>query len=257
MNQKTVIQQMIDKTMAELNEPVKPVQRSRVWKTPEGYKFLVQWSNLALLRLLVKKVIDDLSPYSKQQSSFNHPLRSLSAQAGSKFPLNSIPPLNPRLFSRLEAQLMDAIRSCLANLEEGWKRPTTSEYLQFLGYSQASLEEVKGDVKRMAQDGLLVPIKNSSIEALGIDLKAWNIWARDPVNSSTILYFPLKNKGIYRNLKDIKGRDITYEILIELVNKTDYLMRTLVVSLESKLGNDQKYYQVEKARIRGNSRGWK
>lgn len=229
MNQQDVIKQLVDKTMKELFESDKSAQRSRMWKTPEGYKFLVQWSNLLLLRLLVKKALDDLKTRLQNQ----------------------------RLFSRLEAQIMDALRSCLANLEEGWKRPTTSEYLHFLGYSQASLEEVKGDIQRMLQDGLLVPVKGSSVEALGIDLKSWNTWARDPLNSSKILYFPLRAKGIYRKLEDVKGNEISYEMLVELVNKTDYLMRKFVVSLESKLASDQKYYQVERARIRGNTKGWK
>lgn len=37
----------------------------------------------------------------------------------------------------------DEARSVKRNIEEGWKRSTTSEFLQFLGYSQGSLEELR------------------------------------------------------------------------------------------------------------------
>lgn len=46
-------------------------------------------------------------------------------------------------------------------------------------------------------------------------------------------------KGIYSllagkagKLEDVKGEELSYEIFIELINKTDYLLRTLVVSLQ-------------------------
>lgn len=89
-----------------------------------------------------------------------------------------------------------------------------------------------------------------------------------------ILQSPLKSsKGDYRKLKDIKGRggrryefvyppvdnlkvgDLTDEIFIELVNKTDWHLRRLVESLEKKLEGETKFYQVEKARIKQKSRG--
>lgn len=132
-----------------------------------------------------------------------------------------------------------------------WKRPTTSEYLVFLGYSQASLEEVKGDVERLQQDGFVKSVPGSNLKDLGIDLKHWNNWSRNPINSSKILYFPLENnRRSYRRLKEIEGKDVTYEMLIELINKTDYLLRKLVVSLEKKLADEKKSYQIEKARIK-------
>ena len=42
------------------------------------------------------------------------------------------------------------------------------------------------------------------------------------------------------------------EIFIELINKTDYLLRALVSSLEKKLNQDQKAWQIEKSRIKSN-----
>jgi four helix bundle protein len=213
----TIAEEQIKKTYQELASPKKPTSRSRVWQSAQGYKFLFPWSNAALLRVLVRKASDDLPPRSEH---------------------------------RLKAQIDDAARSMAANIEEGFKRATTSEYLKFLGFSQGSLEEVRGDIERMFQDGFLKSVPGSSLAKLGLNLKAWNLWARNPLNSSKILYFPLKSpKGSYRSLEEVKGKDLSYEILKELANKTDWLLRKLVVSLEKKLTGDQKAYQVEQARI--------
>jgi len=229
-----VAYELAQKTFRELAEPSKPKARSRVWKSPQGYKFLIPWSNSTLLRILTKKWLDSLK-------SHNYPLNSSKTY------------LNFKLFDRLEAQIMDSLRSVIANIEEGFIRPTTLEYLKFIGYSQASLVEAKGDVERAIQDNLIKLVSDSNLRDLGINLKDWNSWARNPLNSSKILYFPLeKNRGNYRNLKEIKGKDITYEMLMELINKTDWNLRRLVESLEKKLNQDQKAYQIERARIKGN-----
>ena len=52
-----VVQVMIDKTLEELNNPSrpKPVEHSRISKTPNGYVFLVAWSNASLLRVLNRR----------------------------------------------------------------------------------------------------------------------------------------------------------------------------------------------------------
>lgn len=189
------------KNLWELSRPKKPVARSRVWESPRGYKFLVSWSNAALLRILIRKFTRTL----------------------------------PRSEYRSKAQTDDAARSVVANIEEGWKRPTTGEYLKFIGFSQASLEEVKGDVERWLQDDFIKSIPKTSLKDLGIDLRKWSRWLRNPLNSPRVLCFPLdENRGRCRNLKEIKGKEITYEMLIELINKTDWNLRQLVESLERK-----------------------
>jgi four helix bundle protein len=228
----------------EIYRAQKPQSRSRVWKTPQGYRFLVQYSNLVLFRILIRKVTQTL-------------------------PLSEY---------RMKAQLDDAARSAVANFEEGWKRSTTGEYLTFLGYTQGSLEEARGDVERLLQDGFVKSVRGSGLGGLGIDLKKWNEWVKDPKNASRLLEFELERDiGGYRNreeyrgedikydtrggyrkssggfgtLGEIKGEGISYEILIELVNKTDYLLRKLVNSLENKMEEGQQGYKLDKARIRG------
>lgn len=45
---------------------------------------------------------------------------------------------------------------------------------------------------------------------------------------------------LYPPLKDIRSQDLNYEILIELINKTDYLLRQLIQALEKKMYADRK-----------------
>lgn len=241
-DQNPIIQELIDKTYRELAERAKPQARSRISSTPNGYIHLVAWSNASLLRTIVRKFTDTL----------------------------------PKSEYRTKTQVDDAARSTVANIEEGFARPTTKEYLNFLGFSQASLVEVKGDVQRLQQDDLLPSQPGSSLGVLGIDLGDWHEALKASVISKP------SSKGVYRTLEESTGKpepkilpgpllqiplnsfkflyspvdtlqtqNLTYEIFIELINKTDWHLRRLVVSLEDKLARDRKYYQVEQARIRG------
>lgn len=262
-DQNPIVAELIDKTYRELAEHAKPQARSRISDTPNGYIHLVAWSNASLLRTIIRKFTDTL----------------------------------PKSEYRTKTQIDDAARSSVANIEEGFARPTTKEYLNFLGFSQASLIEVKGDIQRLRQDNLLPSRPGSSLGDLGIDLGDWHealkasVISRPPPGpaSSKVPQNPLdSSKGLYRNLEDSRGKSksvfpdpllqtphpllqiplksykflyspvdnldphaLTYEIFIELVNKTDWHLRKLVIALEDKLARDQKYYQVEQARIRG------
>lgn len=187
--------------MKELEAAVKPVSDSRAWKDPAGYRFLIPWSNAVLLRILIRSLTNSF----------------------------------PKSEYRRKAQMDDAIRSVVRNIEEGFKRATTKEYVQFISYSQGSLEEVKGDIRDCLEDKFLASRPGSSVVDLGIDLKIWNDWCKDPLNSPKFPYFPLREyKGVYRNLRDVASTELTYEIFMELINKTDWLLRRLVQSLERK-----------------------
>lgn len=233
-----IIQKLIEKTYNELKTPRRPIQNSRTWKSSNGYIFLIPWSNASLLRILIHKFTDKL----------------------------------PKSFYRYKNQIDDAARSVVANIEEGFARSTTSEYIQFLGYSQGSLKEVKGDIQRALQDNLLPSSPGSKVTDLGIDYKTWH----EVLKTSVVSKHPgtLGVKGSYRKLEESRGEkpfksfkflyppvdelkvsDLTYEIFIELINKTDWHLRRLVESLEKKVENDKKYYQVEHIRLRGRIKG--
>ena len=244
-----IVQDLIDKTYRELASPKQPVSRSRMWRSPNGYIFLVAWSNASLLRVFTRMFTDAL----------------------------------PKGEFRLKRQLDDAGRSTVANIEEGFARPSTKEYLDFLGFSFASLKEVKGDIQRCLQDGFIKSVPGTSLSGIGIDLTDWHEALKQSVISQPVreakgnyrnleevigknLFYKVPQnppgvKGLYRNLEDFRGTtplnsflqnplnsfkflyppvdnlqasDLTYEIFIELINKTDWHLRKLVESLEKK-----------------------
>lgn len=178
---------------------------TRQWNHPEGYKFLAPWTNAALLRFLVRKFTDGL----------------------------------PRSEHRTKTQLDDAARSVVSNIEEGYKRPSTKEYLDFLGFSQASLEEIKGLIKQVCQDGFLRSKPVSSLAGLGIDLKEIKGLLEDSKGE-----IPLQD--LYLPLKSLKGTDLTLEIFLELINKTDWLFRQTTASLEEKMDKESPMSAREK-----------
>lgn len=155
-----IIDELVKKTYKELALANKPKERSRMSYTANGYIHLIAWSNASLIRVLIKKFTSIL----------------------------------PNIERRLKMQLDDATRSVIANIEEGYRRPTTMEYLTFLGYSQASLVEVKGDIQRCRQDNILKSIPNSNLLTLGIQLDTWHTALKKSIISDT--------KGVYRNLKE-------------------------------------------------------
>lgn len=214
MNSMTIQQQLIEKTMRELQQVEKPIARSRVWSDPKGFQYLGVWQNSALLRVLVRVFTKGL----------------------------------PRSEYRLKVQMDDEARSVKRNIEEGWKRPTTSEYLTFLGYSQASLEELRGDVRDCRVDGFLKSIPGLSLKDKGFDLRVF----KGPDKSKLQTYGEptVSTHPYYKPLMTLKSGTLTYEMSIELVNKTDWLLRKLVESLEGKLAHERKGYQIEQARIR-------
>ncbi len=208
------------KTLWEMSRPKRIEGRSRVWRDPKGYQYLAVWQNAALLRVLIRKFTLTL-------------------------------PLKPTLKGkpleyRLKAQMDDAARSVKRNIEEGWKRPTTSEYLQFVGYSQGSLQELRGDVRDCKTDGFLPSKTSSTLKDIGIDLRV----SKGPGKGRAKGEPTEPNHPYYQPLKTLDPKTLTCEMFMELVNKTDWLLRKLVESLEKRLGKDQKYWQVEQARIK-------
>lgn len=167
---------------------------TRQWKHPEGYKYLAPWTNAVILRFLIRKFTQTL----------------------------------PRSEYRTKTQLDDAGRSVVSNIEEGYKRPTTKEYLDFIGFSQGSLEEIKGNIKQVCQDGFLGSRPGSQLRDLGIDLEEIKGLLKESKGEISL-------EVSYPPLKSLKGTDLTLEMFMELINKTDWLFRRLVGSLEKKL----------------------
>lgn len=207
---KTISEQLAEKTLHELEQAEKPQSNSRSWTNPEGYKYLTPWSNAVLLRFFIRRFTESL----------------------------------PKSEYRRKSQVDDAARSVVRNIEEGFKRTTTREYLQFVGYSQGSLEEVKGDVRELTEDKFLSSKPGSSLTGIGVDLGKFNQSLNIKGNYGNIKdakrdfsYHPLT--VLYPPLNKVYVKDLSYEIFIELINKTDWLLRKLVESLETKLRVDK------------------
>lgn len=172
---------------------------TRKWSSPEGYRYTAPYANAILLRFLIRRFTETL----------------------------------PQGERRRKDQLDDAGRSVISNIEEGYKRPTTREYLQFLGYSEASLEEIKGLCRQAMQDRLLISRPNSSLAEIGIDLREFKERVgerKGAEKENSPLNTPLEI--LYPPAHALKGADLTFEIFLELCNKTEYLFRHLVEALE-------------------------
>lgn len=97
----------------------------------QGYKKLVLWQNLKLLR----KIIYDTT---------------------TKF---------PRIEYRRVSQMNDAARSAKQNLQEGYGQ-TLLKYLNALNIAQASLHELQGDVEDCYEDKLITEMEFKALDAL-------------------------------------------------------------------------------------------
>lgn len=89
-------------------------------KNPVGYKQLITWQQAGKILVQVKDFV------KKHLSGYDD--------------------------KRLVNHLVDSARSVQRNIEEGYKRATTKEYVEFLGFSRGSLEELKGDFEELKRE---------------------------------------------------------------------------------------------------------
>lgn len=217
MKKKNLIsQQLAEKTLRELslmlpvNSPKLPFKIPVIEKTTrqaqslQGYKASAAWQTASLLRDLIQLYLENIPSHQ----------------------------------FRRKTQLEDAARSIVANIEEGWARPSTKEYLDYLGFSQASLTEVRGDIERLHTDGYLrigkffipTPSSNSPYP---------------PVNSriNPTRYGTIRERLLEYTGRDVDPKDLTYQVFIEFVNKIDYLLKRTISGLQEKI------VKVEKTKL--------
>lgn len=60
-----------------------------------------------------------------------------------------------KMHLRLVSQMRDAARSAKQNIREGYRKGTLGEFIHYIKISQASLEELSGDVEDCYEDGLI------------------------------------------------------------------------------------------------------
>ena len=145
-------------------------------QNPRGYRALALWQTANLLYDFLRLFTPTLPPYEH----------------------------------RLKAQADDAGRSMVANIEEGYARPTTLEYLEFLGFAYASWAEADGDIERLHSLGYLKSVAGSGLASLDIPHRL-----RPALSSlasrqnGKIRELKGKTTGIYG--KNIRPEELTYE----------------------------------------------
>lgn len=105
---------------------------------------------------------------------------------------------------------------------------------------------MRGDIRDCKTDGFLKSIPGSTLKDKGLYLRV----VKGPNKGQAKGEPTDPAHPYYQPSKTLNPKTLTYEEFMELVNKTDYLLRKLVESLERKLAGEKKYYQVEQARIK-------
>lgn len=147
---------------------------------------------------------------------------------------------------RRKNQLEDAARSMVSTFEEGWGRPSTKEFLDYMGFAQGSLAEVRGDVERLLTDGYLKSSRDLPYPHVKIPTPSRE-FPYPPVNSrkDPSKYGKLQERLREFTGKEITAKDLSYELLIEFVNKTDFLFKKTVEGLQNKVIDSEKRKLVQ------------
>lgn len=67
---------------------------------------------------------------------------------------------------RIINHMIDSTRSVQRNIAEGFKRASTKEYIEFLGFAIASLAELRDDFSDCLKSGLITPQAYTAMENL-------------------------------------------------------------------------------------------
>ena len=211
---------------------------TRQAKSSQGYKASAAWQTASLLRDLILIWTPTLSLRVPFAPVYSHTSPVASRQ----------PNLNPGTIARLRTQIEDAVRSMVSTFEEGWARPGTKEFLDFIGFTQGSLAEVGGDIDRLLADGLIKPISygkereitGSEMDSLGIPTPS----RENPYPPLASRKNPQKYGSVRERLREFTGKnlnpqELTYELFRELINKEDYLLKRTVEGLQNKIISEE------------------
>lgn len=97
------------------------------YRNPLGYKNLRTWQQANEILELTEKFVTTLPK--------NHPKTN-------------------QAMADVADHMLRSVRSVVRNIEEGFKRTTTKEYISFLGFSAGSLEELLADFEYCVKGGL-------------------------------------------------------------------------------------------------------
>lgn len=126
--------------------------------------------------------------------------------------------------SRTHDQMVQAARSGMQNIAEGYAQQSLAGYIKLTGVSRGSLEELRNDYLAYArQHGLAILPKERAIREIREIGEIWGILKNSPYLPNHP-YFP----DLPRNL------EVAVNLLITLINQANYLLDKLVSSLKEK-----------------------
>lgn len=127
-------------------------------------------------------------------------------------------------FSRTNDQMVQAARSGMQNIAEGNKQQSLKGYIKLSGVSRGSFEELLNDFVSFArQKKLKIWPKEKVLGEIGEIRDIWKIIKLSP----TLPDIP--------NFPDLpKDPEITVNLMITLINQTNYLLDKLIASLKQK-----------------------
>lgn len=190
-----------------MNKPIPPKPPLTPLRSPApkkaGYEYLLAY-----------KITVPIYDYTVVFCNRAHPNRPSS-------PNRPFPPLSS---SRTFDQMIQAARSGMTNLPEGYTQQSLAGYISLTGVEKGSLEELLKDYLAYArQNNLPIWEKERVVREVRELREVWEIIRRTPT---------LPNNPNFPNLPDSPEKAVN--LLITLVNQATYLQRKLLLSLEEK-----------------------
>lgn len=126
-------------------------------------------------------------------------------------------------FSRTTDQMVQAARSGMTNIPEGYSQESLANYIKLSGVNKASLEELLKDYHSYArQNGIEIWEKDRVEREVGELREVWEI-IKKPTLPDNPNFPKLPSNPVH-----------AVNLLITLVNQATYLQRKLIQSLEEK-----------------------
>lgn len=126
--------------------------------------------------------------------------------------------------SRTHDQMVQASRSGMQNLSEGYQQSSLEGYIKLTGVTRGSLEELLRDFLAFArQNKIKIWPREKTIREIGEIGKIWEILRKTP---------SLPDHPNFPNLPDSSERAVN--LMITLVNQANYFIDKLLASLEKR-----------------------
>jgi four helix bundle suffix protein len=180
-----------------------------------GYEYLTAYK-------ITVPIYDYTVAFCDRCSSFSRSPRFSLSHA---HPQSAISPKFPPLSSpRTHDQMIQAARSGMQNIPEGYKQQGMKGYIKLAGVSRGSLEELLNDYLSYGrQHGMAIWEKQRVIREIGEIGAIWRILRATPA---------LPDRPNFPDLP--RDPEATTNLMITLINQANYMIDKLIISLKEK-----------------------